>query len=106
MTSAGKWYFKKAELAQGAWDIHVDPQNAPVAGWKYTGLRVGTLSQGAALSLPSDSNERIIFALEGDEFLVEYAHNGTSSSQVLRGRKSVFHGPQISSIYLSILQHQ
>ena len=47
MTSAGKWYFKKAELAQGAWDIHVDPQNAPVAGWKYTGLRVGTLSQGA-----------------------------------------------------------
>ncbi|MFM2215108.1 MAG: hypothetical protein RJA88_477 [Actinomycetota bacterium] len=101
MTSAGKWYFKKAELAQGAWDIRVDPQNPPVTGWKYTGLRVGTLSQGMVLSLPSDSNERIIFALEGEEFLIEYAHNGANSSQVLRGRKSVFHGPS-DFIYLPI----
>ncbi len=86
MSSADKWYFKRAELTQGAWDVHVDPHNPPVAGWKYTGLRVGTLSQGTALSLPSDSNERIIFALEGEELLVEYQHNGESASQVLRGR--------------------
>ena len=101
MSSADKWYFKKAELAQGAWDVHVDPQNPPVAGWKYTGLRVGTLSQGTVLSLPSDSNERIIFALEGEVFLVEYVHNGESASQVLRGRESVFHGPS-DFIYLPI----
>ncbi|MTA61227.1 MAG: hypothetical protein F2935_02860, partial [Actinobacteria bacterium] len=84
MTSAGKWYFKNSELAQGDWDVRVDPQSPPVAGWKYTGLRVGTLAQGNALTLPSDSNERIIFGLEGDEFLVEYENNGESSSQVLR----------------------
>ena len=101
MSSADKWYFKKAELAQGAWDVHVDPQNPPVAGWKYTGLRVGTLSQGVVLSLPNDSNERIIFALEGEVFLVEYVHNGESASQVLRGRESVFHGPS-DFIYLPI----
>jgi 5-deoxy-glucuronate isomerase len=101
MSSADKWYFKKAELTQGAWNIHVDPQNPPVAGWKYTGLRVGTLSQGTVLSLPSDSNERIIFALEGEVFLVEYVHNGESASQVLRGRESVFHGPS-DFIYLPI----
>jgi len=101
MSSADKWYFKRAELTQGAWDVHVDPQNPPVAGWKYTGLRVGTLSQGTALSLPSDSNERIIFALEGEGLLVEYQHNGESASQVLRGRESVFHGPS-DFIYLPI----
>jgi 5-deoxy-glucuronate isomerase len=101
MSSADKWYFKKAELTQGAWDVHVDPQNPPVAGWKYTGLRVGTLSQGTVLSLPSDSNERIIFALEGEEFLVEYVHNGESAQKVLRGRESVFHGTS-DFIYLPI----
>jgi len=101
MTSAGKWYFKNSELVQGDWDVRVDPHNPPVEGWKYTGLRVGTLTLGKSLTLPSDSNERIIFALEGEEFLVEYLQNGQTSSQVLRGRKSVFHGPT-DFIYLPI----
>jgi 5-deoxy-glucuronate isomerase len=101
MTSAGKWYFKSSELSQGDWDVHVDPQSPPVAGWKYTGLRVGTLVNGKVLSLPSDSNERIIFALEGEELLVEYVLNGETSHQVLRGRKSVFHGPS-DFLYLPI----
>ena len=101
MNSAGKWYFKNTELAQGDWDVRVDPDNPPAAGWKYTGLRVGTLTLGKSLILPSDSNERIIFALEGEELFVEYLHNGKTSSQVLRGRKSVFHGPS-DFIYLPI----
>ena len=101
MTSVDKWYFKRTELAQGDWDVHVDPRNPPVAGWKYTGLRVGTLVPGKVLSLPRDSNERIIFALEGEVFLVEYSRGDEKSTQVLRGRKSVFHG-SADFIYLPI----
>ena len=101
MSSVGKWYFKASELAHGDWDIHVDPQSPPVDGWKYTGLRVGTLKNGKILSLPSDFNERIIFVLEGEELIVEYIHAGETHTQILRGRKSVFHGPS-DFIYLPI----
>ena len=101
MASADKWYFRSGELSRAGWDVLLDPQNPPVAGWKYTGLRVGTLTQGASLALPADSNERIIFLLEGEEVLVEYLHQGESASQVLRGRPSVFHGPS-DYIYLPI----
>lgn len=101
MSSSDKWYFKKAELTKADWDIHIDPQSPPVSGWKYTGLRVGTLAPEKILTLPSDSNERIIFALDGEELVIEYSHQGVSDSQVLRGRKSVFHGPA-DFIYLPI----
>jgi len=101
MSSADKWYFKKGELARADWDVHVDPQNPPAKGWKYTGLRVGTLTDGKILELPSDSNERIIFALDGEEFLVQYIHQDQTHQQVLSGRTSVFHGPA-DFIYLPI----
>ena len=101
MASADKWYFRSGELSRAGWDVLLDPQNPPVHGWKYTGLRVGTLTQGTSLALPADSNERIIFPLEGEEVLVEYLHQGESASQVLRGRPSVFHGPS-DYIYLPI----
>jgi 5-deoxy-glucuronate isomerase len=101
MSSVDKWYFKKGELTRTDWDIHVDPQHPPVNGWKYTGLRVGTLTQGKSLELPADSNERIIFILEGEEILVEYVEANEGNSQVLKGRTSVFHGPS-DFIYLPI----
>jgi len=101
MSSVDKWYFKKGELTRADWDIHVDPQHPPVNGWKYTGLRVGTLTQGKSLELPADSNERIIFILEGEEILVEYVEANEGNSQVLKGRTSVFHGPS-DFIYLPI----
>jgi len=101
MSSVDKWYFKKGELARADWDVHVDPQSPPAQGWKYTGLRVGTLTNGKILELPSDSNERIIFALEGEEFLVQYIHHDQTQQQVLSGRTSVFHGPA-DFIYLPI----
>ena len=101
MASADKWYFNQGELARSDWDVYVDPQNPPVNNWKHTGLRVGTLMDGKTLELPADSNERIIFPLEGEEVLLEYLHAGESKSQVLRGRPSVFHGPA-DSIYLPI----
>lgn len=101
MSSADKWYFKRGELARADWDVHVDPQNPPAQGWKYTGLRIGTLNAGRILELPSDSNERIIFALEGEEFLVQYIHQDQTHQLVLSGRTSVFHGPA-DFIYLPI----
>ena len=42
MSSADKWYFRHGELSRDGWDVFLDPQSPSVAGWKYTGLRIGT----------------------------------------------------------------
>ena len=95
-----KWFFRSSELARGDWDVHIDPANPPADGWKYTGLRVGQLTK--TLSLPADTNERIIFLLEGASATVEYVVvGGTKESQTLSGRASVFHGPT-DFLYLPI----
>ena len=89
-----KWFFRSSELAHGDWDVHIDAANPPAEGWKYTGLRIGTLSK--PLTLPADANERIIFLLEGTGAVVEYVvAGGAPASQVLAGRTSVFHGPNL-----------
>lgn len=94
-TTSQKWYYRKGELVDGLWDTHIDANNPPVKGWAYTGLRVGRLSSGIVLELPSDNNERIIIPLEGEELVVQYCLNGSDEVKVqrLRGRESVFHGP-------------
>jgi 5-deoxy-glucuronate isomerase len=95
-----KWFFRSSELAHGDWDVHIDAANPPAEGWKYTGLRIGTLSK--PLTLPADDNERIIFLLEGTSAVVEYVvAGGAPASQVLAGRTSVFHGPT-DLLYLPI----
>ena len=96
-----KWYFRKGELAVGTWDVYLDANKPPVAGWAHTGLRIGTLKIGTSLTLPADNNERIIFPLEGDNLSVQYTVDGKTHTQVLRGRTSVFHGPS-DVLYLSI----
>jgi 5-deoxy-glucuronate isomerase len=98
MTS--KWYFRAGELSQGGWDVHIDATNPPTTGWKYTGLRIGSLT--SQLALPADSQERIIFILEGSEVSVEYSVAGQpAQTQILQGRRSVFHGPA-DFLYLPI----
>jgi 5-deoxy-glucuronate isomerase len=95
-----KWFFRSSELAHGDWDVHIDAANPPAEGWKYTGLRIGTLTK--PLTLPADNNERIIFLLEGSSAVVEYVVAGNpAASQVLSGRASVFHGPA-DFLYLPI----
>ena len=95
-----KWFFRSSELAHGDWDVHIDAANPPAEGWRYTGLRIGTLSK--PLTLPADTNERIIFLLEGTSAVVEYVvAGGAPVSQVLAGRTSVFHGPT-DQLYLPI----
>ena len=96
-----KWYFQKGELAAGTWDVYLDASKPPVAGWAHTGLRIGTLAASTQLTLPADNNERIIVPLEGEELVVEYSIAGKTHTQLLRGRKSVFHGPA-DVLYLSI----
>ena len=95
-----KWYFRSPELSRGDWDVHIDPTNPPAEGWKYTGLRIGSLNK--PLTLPADSNERIIFLLEGSQALVTYqVSEGAVVEQKLIGRTSVFHGPA-DFLYLPI----
>jgi 5-deoxy-glucuronate isomerase len=95
-----KWFFRSSELAHGDWDVHIDAANPPAEGWRYTGLRIGTLNK--PLTLPADANERIIFLLEGTSAVVEYVvAGGAPASQVLAGRTSVFHGPT-DQLYLPI----
>jgi 5-deoxy-glucuronate isomerase len=93
MSSNNPWYFRQGTLARQGWDVHVDSENSPTSGWKYTGIRVGTLTSETFLHLPADSHERIIFPLEGERILVEYIHQNEKKSQILHGRTSVFHGP-------------
>ena len=89
-----KWFFRKGELAQGQWSIHLDAANPPSQPWAYTGLRVGEVSSSTSLELPADQNERVIFILQGEEINVEYSVAGADKqSETLRGRQSVFHGP-------------
>ena len=95
-----KWFFRSSELAHGDWDVHIDAANPPAEGWKYTGLRIGTLNK--PLELPADANERIIFLLEGNSAVVEYVvAGGAPARQVLAGRTTVFHGPS-DVLYLPI----
>jgi len=94
------WFFKNGELARGGWDAVVD-SNLP--GWQHTGLKIGTLGDGRVFDLPADSNERILFALEGEGLTVEYKLDGEADfqTQSLSGRKTVFHGPT-DLLYLPI----
>ncbi|MEN9715958.1 MAG: hypothetical protein RJA35_1425 [Actinomycetota bacterium] len=94
------WFYKSGALAKDGWDCIVDG-NLP--GWKHTGLRIGSLSEGKNFQIDADSVERIIFPLEGPGIKVNYLVGGSSESgeHSLRGRVSVFHGPS-DLIYLPI----
>jgi len=89
-----KWFFRKGELSQGPWSVHLDANNPPSKPWAYTGLRVGEVSATTHLELPADNNERVIFILQGAEIIVEYTlADGGKKVETLSGRESVFHGP-------------
>ena len=90
--AAQKWFFRDKELAHSEWDVHVDPLNPPTSGWQYTGLRVATLKN--TITIAPDSLERVLFPLDGPGLSISYTtSDGTSATQPLRGRTSVFHGP-------------
>ena len=83
------WFYPRGTLAKSGWDVVVDNT---LPGWQHTGLRVGTVS-GKTLDLEANTNERIIFALEGKGLSIDYRVGETAWQKVeLRGRESVFHG--------------
>src|SRR5487761_2692946 len=88
-----KWFYKSGELCRGDWDVHLDANRPPLAGWKHTGIRVGALRSESWLHIGADDNERILFLLEGEGMTVEYRIQNEQHfvTQQLRGRKSVFH---------------
>jgi len=89
-TNSGDWFFERTSLARDGWESVVDKT---IDGWKYTGIRVAELS-GTSVPLEATEVERIIVPLSGS-FIVTYqlADDPGSHTQVLAGRKSVFHGP-------------
>ena len=89
-TSSGDWFFERTSLARDGWESVVDKT---IDGWKYTGIRVAELS-GTSVPLEAAEVERIIVPLSGS-YTVTYqlADEPGSFTQVLAGRKSVFHGP-------------
>ena len=89
-TNSGDWFFERTSLARDGWESVVDKT---IDGWKYTGIRVAELVS-TSVPLEATAVERIIVPLSGS-FTVTYqlADDPGSHTQVLVGRKSVFHGP-------------
>ena len=84
-----QWVFRSGELAKSGWDVVVDES---IAGWKHTGLRIGSFVDGSKLTIAADGKERVIFALESTGLTVSYRLPGDSELQEvqLAGRASVF----------------
>ena len=95
------WVFRKGELSRGDWDVHLDPTEGKIKGWKHTGLRVATLKTGQSLEIKADSQERLVLPLEGDGLTVDFKSKDENGSIKLRGRRTVFHGAT-DLIYLPI----
>ncbi len=96
MQQSSKWVYRPGDLARDEWDTVVD---GSVPGWSHTGIRIGTLRDGAAFRLAAEEVERIVVPLEGS-FRVVYGADGISgiggtggTVVELEGRASVFDGP-------------
>ena len=93
MRQSNKWVYRAGDLARDGWETVVD---SAVAGWSHTGIRVGSLQDGAEFRLAAENIERIIVPLEGS-FRVMYGPQDSGETQGtvarLQGRVSVFDGP-------------
>ena len=84
------WVYPLGSAADGAWDISLGTSDSTMAvdGWAHTGLKVATLTAGAAVVLPAADEERIVVPLNGS-----FTVSVDGDQYVLKGRPSVFHGP-------------
>lgn len=105
-----EWFHTAGTLARDGFDSVVDSR---IEGWAHTGFRSVTLGDASGLAVPSAPAgttaedrlptsvdlpaagvERVIVPLAGETFTVDYTlSDGTTGSQELTGRTSVFHGP-------------
>lgn len=95
-TSESVWFYPRGELKDGGWESVVETGKND---WKFAGFRVAELNS-SEVELSAEALERIILPLSGS-FTVTYQLAGDPGfhTQVLLGRKSVFHGPS-DSLYL------
>ena len=85
MTDSAALYRPAGSLAEGDWSVVLTPESA---GWRFCGLRMATLAQGASIAFDSEADEIIVLPLAGS-FDVEA--DGVTSA--LAGRTSVWSGP-------------
>ncbi|WP_144764570.1 5-deoxy-glucuronate isomerase [Curtobacterium sp. 9128] len=79
------WFIRAGSRPEDGWTDVVDDR---IDGWAYTGLRTGTLTDGAALRLPAAAVERLVVPLAGGCTVT------TDETQYeLQGRTDVFAGP-------------
>ena len=88
-----EWFHPHGSLARDGFDSVVD---STITGWAHTGFRAATLdpNTSTSLELPAAAVERVFVPLAGRSFTVDYTlTDGSTGSQTLAGRTSVFHGP-------------
>lgn len=83
------WFIPAGSRPEDGWTDVVDGR---IPGWAHTGLRTGSLTDGAELRLQAAAVERIVVPLAG-VFHVTYAGAAGEGTQALEGRASVFDGP-------------
>ena len=72
-------------LAEGGWSVVLTPESA---GWRFSGLRAGTLAAGGSLAFETGQDEVAVLPLAG---AFEVTVDG--ERHVLEGRPSVWSGP-------------
>lgn len=77
-------------VSERDWDVSLGggDSSAAVEGWRHTGIRVATIPAGGSVTLPPDTEERLVVPLSG-AFTVTVDGAGFD----LAGRESVFSGP-------------
>ncbi|QDZ16175.1 5-deoxy-glucuronate isomerase [Humibacter ginsenosidimutans] len=98
MQRSNEWFFPAGSLARGGWQTVVDDG---IPGWRHTGLRVGSLEDGAQLELPAGEVERIVVPLAGEVHVALVGAEGGSRHEHLAGRADVFDGPT-DTLYLGV----
>ncbi|MDT0158133.1 5-deoxy-glucuronate isomerase [Microbacterium sp. ARD32] len=87
--SGQRWFHRRGDLSRDGWESVVDGRQP---GWQHTGIRIAEIGDGDALTLDDPGVERIVVPLSGSFTVVHEGHPGAATT-VLRGRRSVFHGP-------------
>lgn len=90
---AAKWLYKKGELTNPGWELHLDATASPLPEIKHVGIRVGTVTPDQNLTIAADSQERTVFVLAGGDIKVSVTSNDQTEVFTLRGRATVFSGP-------------
>ena len=84
------WCHPAGTLAAGSWDCVVGDS---IPGWAHTGLRIATLTSGAAFELDLGPFEAMVLPLDGGVLVDVLADGADPLSFTLTGRTGVFDGP-------------